>query len=110
MTDSSLLGHVSRCDLPRGVVHMGHDDTVSRNDRPTENGGAEVQYPARRLVRYEGDHREQGCGGRERRGDDDKASVEAVRKPADTRLKEQFIAIVAFYCRPAQDHPAGAQP
>ena len=68
---------------------MRHDDTVSRNDRPTENGGAEVQYPARRLIRYKGDNREQGCGGRERRGNDDKASVEAVRKPADRPSQEK---------------------
>ena len=72
-----------------GVIHIRHHDAVSRDDRPTKNGGAQVQYPARRLVRYKSDNREQGCGGRERRGDDDKASVEAVRKPADRPSQEE---------------------
>ena len=75
--------------LANGVIHIRHYHAVSRDDRSTEDGGAEVQYPPRRLVRYEGDNREQGCGGRERRGDDDKASVEAVRKPADRPSQEK---------------------
>ena len=30
--------------LANGVIHIRHHDAVSRDDRPTENGGAQVQY------------------------------------------------------------------
>src|SRR5258708_25868877 len=61
---------------------MSHDNAVGRNNRATENGNAQVEYPPRCLLRHYAHHNKEGHGRGDRRPDDYKAPVEPVRKPA----------------------------
>jgi hypothetical protein len=61
---------------------MSHHNAVGRNDRAAQNGGTEVKYPTRCLLRYHAHQNKEGHGGGNRRADDYNPPVKPVREPA----------------------------